>query len=53
MRKILQRTREPSTHAGLSALAMLLAALFPAYSVVINAAAGVFAAAAVALPEGR
>lgn len=53
MRKILQRTREPSTHAGLSALAILLSAVFPAYSVIINAAAGVFAAAAVALPEGR
>jgi hypothetical protein len=45
------RLREPSTHAGLSALLLALAQLIPAYGVVFNAAAIVLGGGAMAIPE--
>jgi hypothetical protein len=46
-----QRSREPSTHAALAAVAVALAQLFPAWSNIFNAVALAFGGAGYALPE--
>lgn len=54
MRKIIiSRLREPSTLAGLSALAMLFGVSADVAQPVVQAVAGVAAALAVLLPEAR
>lgn len=50
---ILSRLREPSTLAGLSALAMLFGVRAEIAAPVVEAVAGVAAALAVLLPEAR
>jgi hypothetical protein len=47
MNTILNRLSEPSTHAGLSALSLVLASVFPPYAVIFQGIAAFFASTAV------
>lgn len=48
---ILARMREPSTHAGIAAVLMALAPMFPAYAGILQAIAVAFGGVAVAKPD--
>lgn len=48
---LLERLKEPSTHAGISALLMATASFFPQYSQMIWAIAGLFGFAAIGIAE--
>lgn len=49
----MKRVTEPSTWAGIAALAQLLKAFFPAHAIVIDAVTAAAGAAAVTLTEGK
>lgn len=46
-----RRLTEPSSHAGLAALAQVLSVFAPQWAAVLNAATVLFGALAVAIPE--
>lgn len=48
---ILQRASEPSTHAGLAALAQVIGGFFPQYALIANVASAAFGALAVGMHE--
>ena len=48
---VIDRLKEPSTHAGISAILMALASFFPQYSTIIWTVAGIFGFAAVGVSE--
>lgn len=50
---LLARLREPSTHAGIAAVLMAIAPMFPAWAGVLQAIAVAFGGVAVAKPDAR
>lgn len=53
MQYVLERLKEPSTHAGIAMLIAAVAAFVPQYSQYIMGIAAVFGFGAVAVPEGK
>lgn len=51
MEYIKARLAEPSTHAGLCGLTLVLATAFPQYAMLINGLAAVFGFSSAALPD--
>lgn len=51
LQTIYNRTKEPSTHAGLSLMLLAAAAFMPQYAFWINSMAGLFGFTAAAIPE--
>ena len=50
---LIERLKEPSTHAGVAALILVIAGFFPQYKDVIMTIAGLFGFVAVAVPEQK
>lgn len=53
MNAVIARIKEPSTSAGLAALAQVAKVFFPQWGAVLDAVAMLTASLAVALPEGK
>jgi hypothetical protein len=52
MSKIIDRLKEPSTHAGIALIAQAFAFFYPQYATILNCLTALFGGGAVALPEG-
>lgn len=53
MNYLIRRLREPSTHAGIAAVAIAAGTLFPQYSLILNTIAAMLGAGAAATPERK
>lgn len=51
MYKLIDRFKEPSSHAGIAALAQALAVIFPQYAYIFGAITVIFGGAAITTPE--